>query len=80
MYNVIFLSTPLSKVGRLKKLLVAVSQEKQLRPAARLQPPLLLHPTTLCHHLCLPQGQLLLWQSGNIDFTVPKLLCSPIAT
>lgn len=39
MYNVIFLSTLLSKVGRLKRPAVAVGQEQQLHPAAGLQPP-----------------------------------------
>jgi len=38
MYNVIFLSALLSEVGRLEEPCVAVRQEKQLRPAAGLQP------------------------------------------
>lgn len=37
-------------------------------------------PSPLTSHLGQPPAQLLLWWSGKIDFTVPKLLCSPIAT
>lgn len=44
MHNVTFLSILLGKVGRLKKLNLDVSQEKQLHPVVKLQPLLPLHP------------------------------------